>query len=214
MNENKLVINGDKTHLIVMNKKNKSVEASKVILKAGKHTIKPSDNEKLLGSFIDGTGNWKFMLRDGKDSVVKQVSTRLNGLKKIATNADFKTKLMVATGIIQSKLQYLMPLWIGAPDYLVNALQVQQLNAAHCVCGYKSYYWSTAKLLNTCGWLSVKQQMVASTIIMSQNIITTGVPRNISFNLVSQYPYRTRQASVGDIRGSDNILNSTRTFKY
>ena len=28
------------------------------------------------------------------------------------------------TGIIQSKLQYLMPLWIDAPDYLINVLQV------------------------------------------------------------------------------------------
>ena len=107
MNENKLVINGDKSHLLVMCKKRQSDEASNVILKAGAHVIKPSENEKLLGAIIDGTGGWKEMLRDGKESVLKQVTSRLNGLKKIAVNADFKTRLMVATGIIQSKLQYL-----------------------------------------------------------------------------------------------------------
>ena len=214
MNENKLVINGDKSHLVVMSKKGQSNDAAKVILQAGNHQIKPSDNEKLLGSYIDGTANWKIMLRDGKDSVVKQITTRLNGLKKIAVNASFKTRLMVATGIIQSKLQYLMPLWIGAPDYLINALQVQQLNAARCVCGYKSYFWSTSKLLETCGWLSIKQQMVASTVSMAHKIVTTGVPKNIKATLILEYPYRTRQATNGDIRLLDNILKNEKTFKF
>ena len=154
------------------------------------------------------------MLRDGKDSVVKQITTRLNGLKKIAVNASFKTRLMVATGIIQSKLQYLMPLWIGAPDYLINYLQVQQLNAARCVCGYKSYFWSTSKLLETCGWLSIKQQMVASTVSMAHKIVTTGVPKNIKATLILEYPYRTRQATNGDIRLLDNTLKNEKTFKF
>ena len=153
------------------------------------------------------------MLRDGENSVKKQVITRINGLKKIALNADFKTHRSVATGIVQSKLQYLMPLWIGAPAYLVNALQVQQLNAARVVCGYNSYYWSTSKLLNACGWLSIKQQMVASTVTMAHNIIMTGVPRNIHANLVSEYPYATRQAAGGDIR-FDGALIGEKTFKF
>ena len=125
---------------------------------------------------------------------------------------------MVATGIIQSKLQYLMPLYIGAPDYLINVLQVQQLNAARTVCGYKSYYWSTSKLLNACGWLSIKQQMFASTVSMAHNIVQTGVPRNIHASLVKEYPYRTRQATKGDIRTIVNPVNQisssiTKTFK-
>ena len=111
-----------------------------------------------------------------------------------------------------------MPLWIGAPDYLVNALQVQQLNAARTVCGYHSYYWSTTKLLNTCGWLSVRQQMVLSTITMAHNIIVTGVPRNIHATMLSEYPYRTRQATQGNIRAAENNLAHSslaeKTFKF
>ena len=106
-----------------------------------------------------------------------------------------------------------MPLWMGAPDYLVNALQVQQLNAARVVCGYHSYYWSTTKLLNTCGWLSIKQQMVASTATMAHNIITTGIPRNIHANIVSEYPYRTRQATGGNIRFDGSVIGE-KTFKF
>ena len=159
------------------------------------------------------------MLRDGEQSVIKQVTTRINGLKKISRNADFRTRLTVATGIVQSKLQYLMPLWIGAPEYLINALQVQQLNAARTVCGYHSYFWSTTKLLNKCGWLSVRQQMVMSTVIMAQNIMTTGVPRNIHAAIATEHPYRTRQATSGGIRVASHQMNnitslSERTFKF
>ena len=75
MNEIKLVINGDKSHLVVLSKKNKSGEASKVILKAGRDTIEQSTSEKLLGAVIDSSGNFKEMIRDGKKSVVKQVTT-------------------------------------------------------------------------------------------------------------------------------------------
>ena len=107
---------------------------------------------------------------------------------------------------------------MGAPEYLVNALQVQQLNAARTVCGYHSYYWSTSKLLDTCGWLSVKQQMVASTVTMAHNIIKTGVPRNIYATLSMDYPYPTRQAAQGNIRSIDTSENnnsmSEKTFKY
>lgn len=214
MNENKLVINAYKSHLVVLNKKAQINEAAKVVLKAGNHTIEKSEYEKLLPATIDGTGGWKLMIRDGENSVIKQVTTRLNGLKKIAQNSDFMTRLTVANGIVQSKLQYLMPLWLGAPDYLLNCLQVQQLKAARVVCGYKSYYWSTAKLLNTCGWLSIKQQMVATTAIMTHKIIKTGVPRNIYATLITDFPYQTRQAANGDIRvgGNENHRNS-KSFK-
>ena len=110
---------------------------------------------------------------------------------------------------------------MGAPDYLVNALQVQQLNAARTVCGYKSYYSSTSKLLDTCGWLSVKQQMVSSTVTMSHNIMMTGVPRNIHATIAMEHPYRTRQATAGGIRfvgghqvGASISSLSEKTFKF
>ena len=153
------------------------------------------------------------MHKDGEHSVTKQVTTRINGLKKITRIADFKTRLNVATGIVQSKLQYLMPLWIGAPEYLIKALQVQQLNAARTVCGYGSYFWSTSKLLEKCKWLSVKKQMVASTLIVAHGIVMSGVPLNINASFSLQHPYRTRQASTGRIRFTEKSV-SEKTFRF
>ena len=104
---------------------------------------------------------------------------------------------MVATSILQSKLQYLMPLWGGAPEYLLRALQVQQLRAARLVWGYKSFYWSTEKLLSKCNWLSVKQQVFYSTCVLAHSIITTGAPYHIYTGLVhNRAHYQTRAAEA------------------
>ena len=46
-------------------------------------------------------------------SLVKQLGTRLNALRKISKFADFKTRKMLADGLFMSKLVYLIPLWGG-----------------------------------------------------------------------------------------------------
>ena len=138
-------------------------------------------------------------------------------MKKLQ-QADFKTKLAVATGIIQSEIQYLLPLFGGAPDYLLNSIQVQQLKAARFVCGYNSYYWSTQKLLHTCGWLSIKQQEFYSTCLLAHKISYTRLPHNLYSAIVKPHTYNTRAAAQSQIRygaeyrGDSELTRSS--FKY
>ena len=61
---------------------------------------------------------------------MKQLTGRINGLKKISRNATYNTRLMVANGVVMSKLVYLITVCGGAQQYLLNGLQVQQLTAA------------------------------------------------------------------------------------
>ena len=218
MNSNKLVINSDKTHLIVLAGRGASAaRRMEVQVQAGPDVIEQSVHEKLLGGVIHNSGRWNEMIRTGKNSIVNQLSARQNGMKKL-TQADFKTKLAVATGIIQSKIQYLLPLYGGAPDYLLGSIQVQQLKAARFVCGYKSFYWSTQKLLNTCGWLSVKQQEFYSTCLLAHKISTTSLPRNLHAALIQPHVHNTRAAAQGQIRYGAEYSGETemtrRSFKY
>ena len=200
MNSNKLVINSDKTHLLVMAGRGAiSARRMEVQVTAGPDIIDQSVSEKLLGGIIHQSGKWNEMIKNNKSSIVKQLSGRLNGLKKL-NQGDFQTKLAVATGIIQSKIQYLLPLYGGAPDYLIRAVQVQQLKAARFVCGYRSFYWSTQKLLQKCGWLSVKQQEFYSTCLLAHKISTTSLPRNLHAAIVQPYTVHTRAAARGEIR--------------
>ena len=99
MAANKLVINDDKTHLLVLGTKSMAEKRSMVRMQAGNHTIMPSKQEKLLGCIVSDNMKWRQHILDHEQSMVRQLTSRVNGLAMITSKADFNTKLMVANGI-------------------------------------------------------------------------------------------------------------------
>ena len=73
---------------------------------------------------------------------------------------------MIANGIYMSKLIYLMPVWMGCEEYLVNALQVNMNKVARLVTKL-DIFTPTSILLQQCGWMSVKQLMAYQSIVTS-----------------------------------------------
>ena len=200
INGNKLVINPDKTHLMVMGPRKISEKRSRVIIQAGPHTISPTVSEKLLGANLHQSLKWNDHIMDNKNSIMNQLTSRINGLKKISRNSSFKTRLMVANGVFMSKVVYLIAVWGGAQQYLINALQVQQLTAARAVCGFSSKWWSKQKLLDRLGWLSIRQLIHYNTVLQAHKTITTGKPAPLYNSISTQHPYPTRNATFGHIR--------------
>ena len=109
MNNNKLVINPDKTHIMGIGSKKAARDQISIV--AGDYCIKPTETEKLLGGQIHQSLKWNQHLAEGKSSLLKQLTSRNNGLKKISINAKFSTRLMAANGAVHSKLVYLITLW-------------------------------------------------------------------------------------------------------
>lgn len=211
MNANKLVINPDKTHLMVMGGKKNNEKRKEVKLEAGAFTITPSQTEKLLGGQLHQSLKWNQHIRDHDHSLMKQLTGRINGLRRVCGSASFGTKLMVANGIVMSKLMYLITLWGGAQEYLLSALQVQQLSAARAVCGFGSWGWTRKKLLDRVGWLSVRQLVFFHTVLQTQKIISSQTPKAIFRSFSTNYPYNTRSAANGMIRQEEMAKSS---FKY
>ena len=58
MNGNKLMVNPDKTHLMVMGTKAMTAKRRKVSLTAGSYPIQPTQTEKLLGGIINEDLKW------------------------------------------------------------------------------------------------------------------------------------------------------------
>ena len=156
--------------------------------------------------------SWNQHIRDAEGSVLKQLVSRVNGLKKLAHKADFQTKLMIANGIVMSKLSYGLAMWGNCQGYLKKALQVQQLKAARAVCGYRSYYWSTRQLLFTCGWLSVNQLYWQQVMMTTHKIQMSKRPVKIHANMVARHQHGTR-AAAGVSQGFGNLLVS-RSFYH
>ena len=124
MSSHKLVINADKTHLLVMGtgKPGMNRRRQDVSLQADGHLILPTPTETLLGCNIHQNLKWKEHLQANKNSVINKLISRLNALRKLSVNATFKTRLMAANGAFMSILTYLIPLWGGTEAYLVKAL--------------------------------------------------------------------------------------------
>ena len=212
MASNKFVINAEKTHLLVMAPRRLAARREEVTIKAGEFTIKPSESETLLGFKIHQSMSWNHHIRDADGSVLKQLVTRVNGLRKLANKADFQTKLMIANGIVMSKMSYGLAMWGNCQIYLRKALQVQQLKAARAVCGYRSYYWSTRRLLSTCGWLSVNQLHWQQVMMTTHKIMMSKRPVNIHARMVARHQHGTR-AAAGVSQGFGNQLVS-RSFNH
>ena len=199
LSENRLCINSDKTHLLIMStrqKKRNSNEAE-VSLDTGNEIISPSRSETLLGFKIQENMNFTEYLLDSKDSLIKTLNKRIGALKQIKKVASFKAKLNIANGIVMSKILYLLPLYGGCPEYLLSAIQSKQTEAMRQVTGRRwvipgRQFVSTADLLKQCGWLSIRQLSFFTTVLSVQKVLVNETPEIIYEKLTSGKIYRTR----------------------
>ena len=120
----------------------------------------------------------------------------------ISSRADFSTRLMVANGIVMSKVCYLIQLWGGCESYLIHSLQVQLNRAARSVTRM-SGYTSTRRLMESCGWLSIKQLVVYQTVIMIHKTLKNKSPGYMFNRLNMEHSYRTRQG--GGVRQDETF---------
>ena len=94
------MINDDKTHLLVMAAGGAKLQAARSEVRIDTDTVMvaPVETEKLLGLNIHQSLKWKEHIISNKKSMTKTLTARLNALKKLSVNANFKTRLMVARG--------------------------------------------------------------------------------------------------------------------
>ena len=163
LTENRLCINSDKTHLLVLctEQKRRYIE-TEITLNTGTEIIFPTPVEKLVGFTVHQNLGFGEYLVHGKNSVVSTLSKRVGALKLVSKIASFKTRLSVCSALVMSRILYMLPLYAGAPDYMLSALQTKQSEAMRWVTKRK---WtvrglrmtSNKELLSQCGYLSVKQ---------------------------------------------------------
>ena len=193
-------------------------------LDTGSEIIPPSTSEKLLGGIIGQNLKFTDHIQNSEESTIKLLNKHLGALKKVSKTASFKSRKMIANGLIMSKLVYLIPLWSGCEHYLLNSLQIIQNKAARVVtkCGRRT---ETKSLLLQCGWLSVAQLSVYHSMVLMFKILSTQSPKylyNKLSGLQTTTYYKTR--FVQNRRENENILLgpdsqaeseiAQRSFKY
>ena len=193
---NRLKLNDDKTHLMVMTTskaRRRSDPSNLVSITTPTEVIEPSSCEKLLGGYIHQDMKWNEHLQDNQDSLIKSLGSRLGALKMVGKVANFKNRKMIAEGILISKLSYLIALWGGCSNYLMRSLQVIQNKAARVVTKL-DWFTPTEDLLRQCGWLSVHQLAVYHSVLLVYKVMKTESPAYLHSMFNTKYQYRTRQA--------------------
>ena len=198
LTSNKLKVNDDKTHLIVMStrQKRRHRPTNTMTINTPTAIIAPSTAERLLGAQVHQDMRWREHILESKDALIKELNKRAGAMKKISQSASFKTRKMIANGIFVSKLIYLMPVWMGCEDYLVNALQVCQNKVARVVTKLDRYT-PTMVLLSQCGWMPVKQLMIFHSLLLLHKTIQQQTPEFLYEKITSgsEQPH-TRQSVV------------------
>ena len=189
---NKLKVNDDKTHLLVMStrQKRQHKNTSNMTINTPTAIITPSIVERLLGAQVHQDMRWREHLMDNKDSLLKSLNQRIGAIKKISKVSSFKTRIFV------SKLIYLMPVWMGCEDFLVSALQVCQNKAARLVTRLDRYT-STNVLMKQCGWMPVRQLLIYHSLVLFHKVFQHQTPTFLK--------QKIRSVSLGTLTDSNPI---------
>ena len=134
----------------------------------------------------------------------KTLTSRVNALSKMSKVSSFKTRKMLANGMVMSSLIYLIQVWGGTSDYLLRFLQVIQNRAARHVTRL-GWYTPTQTLLTQCGWLSVKQLVVFHSLVLVYKIKSDKKPVYLYDKLGHEFSYRTRIADAHGIRQTGRL---------
>ena len=217
MSRNKLVLNTDKTHLLVMASRAAHRENVNfgITLNTGAEVIEPVNHEKLLGAVISIDMEWNMHVKEHEKSLFRTLTSRVNALMKVSEVADFKTRKMIANGIFMSNLVSLIPLWSGCSDFLLTFLQTIQNRAARTVTKL-NYNTRTEVLLNQLGWLSVRQLSVYHSILQIFKTKQEKKPAYFNAKFSRQFPRDTRLSTGNGIRVDKKIRNqlSKQNFSY
>ena len=199
MVDNKLKLNDEKTHLLVMSP-SQTTDQVRIITSTG--IISPTSCEKLLGCHISKDMAWSEHIKGNKDNLLKALNMRLGAVRKIKYLASFKNRKMIAEGMFMSKLTYLIALWGGCGVGLRKSLQsIQNKTAqADAICD-RSVSVSSKELLRQCVWMSLNQLIFYHSVLLVFKVKHNKHPRYIyMMNNSWSYPYCTRQAETGNIR--------------
>ena len=196
MGDTGLVINDDKTHLIVMGSRKDENRRKEVKVETGTVTITPVPTEKLLGLQLHESLKFSEHCRDNENSLFKRLIPRMNALKKLAKNASFKTRLMVANATIMSTLSYMLPVWGGTEEYIIQAAQVIQNRAARTVTKL-SWFTSQRILLQQTNWLSIRQLIHYHTVLQVWRTRSQSKPKYMDMKFNREFNYRTRGVAAG-----------------
>ena len=158
---NKLLINSDKSKLMISCRPSLRSNVSNITLRASKYIIEQSTKIKVLGVYITaGLSNIATI-----NNMISKINYRRQVLSEIFKYCNIRTKILLTNSLIISIFRYASPLLINSNNNEINKLQVLLRKCSRPILGFSSYKMSTNKIMSQLKWLTIPH------IIMKESIL-------------------------------------------
>ena len=196
-----LQVNGDKTHaMLLTTSQNRRLNNLNLSVKFGNDQQTGSKVERLLGLQLHENMKFREYIQDNEKSLLKCLNTRLNALKQITKITSFKQRLAIANGIFHSKAIFLISVWGGADQFLMDSIQLVMNKTMRVICKVGKSV-RIKDLQKTTGWLSIRQAAQFHSLMEARRILHTHQPVYLFDKLTAalqarQHGYDTRHGAV------------------
>ena len=193
---NKLLLNPDKTKLVVLGSRPLVRKFEGLHLSLLGKELTPAKPVKDLGVILDPNLTYE-------DHTTKTVSTcmsRLGQINRVKRVLDMDTLTIVVNCVVFSKLFYCSYVWINTTESNLDKVQKVQNFACRIISGVKKFDYITP-VLRVMQWLPIRQQLYYRNAVIAFNCVTGCAPDN-SDSLTDQF-----------IKRSDVSTRTTRSSK-
>ena len=111
--------------------------------------------------------------------MLSSLRKKLGGLKHLSKYIPTKSKLILANGLILSKILYLLPIYGGTDKKYMTKIQVVINDTIRFVTDMNRCT-STRTLMESVGWLDIHELMIVHTLLMTWIIIRLKTPSYLS----------------------------------
>ena len=195
-----LQVNSSKTHtMLLTTSQNRRQNNPSLTVTFGTTQQKASSVERILGLYLHENLKFREHLQDNKKSLIKSLNTRLNALKQIKKLTSFSQRLAIANGIFNSKVVFLISVWGGTEEYLLDAIQIIINKAMRVICNVGKSA-KIADLQRMTNWMSVRQLAKYHSLMEARRILSNQEPQYLynrlsAVLLAGQHNHNTRHGA-------------------
>lgn len=175
LKEFQLKININKTHYMILHDKRAQNIRGKCDIKYNDVILNEVKETKYLGVILDDN----LTFNENAIFTSKKISQKVNILYRLNNSVSSFTKCMIYKTIIAPHFNYCSTVMINYDDNKINILQKMQNRAIRNIL-LVNKYTSIKLMLETLGWLSIRQQIIYNTCIFIYKMINKLTPSYLS----------------------------------
>ena len=186
LNDNRMLVNPTKTIIWEFMNKQKACKIKGnepvLITRDSQGNIKevyPNKNERCLGGTLQHNLTWQAMLDTGEDTLIPILRKKLGILKYLSKNIPQKSRLLLANSLLIGKINYLLPIYGGAPKKYLDQIQRIMNNSVRFITG-ASRREKSEKLMSSVNWLNIREMSILHTLVLTWKTLHLGAPQHLS----------------------------------